>query len=301
MSDEQFHTQKAAIRASFDKAAHSYDAAAVLQREIVDRMFERLELMRIDPQRVLDAGSGTGYAIPKLQQRFSKAQVIELDLAPAMLAVSRDKQIGSGVKKLLKQLSNRIPAQVCGDIERLPFADNSLDMIWSSLTLQWCNTPDAAFAEFQRVLKPGGLLMFATLGPDTLKELRTAFAGVDGYEHVNRFIDMHDLGDALVQQGFATPVMDMEYLTMTYSDAKAVMADLKGIGAHNNMQGRRTGMFGKAAWQRVQAQYETLRRNGKLPCTYEVVYGHAWKSETKPSKQLPDGSQIIEFRPRAAS
>jgi malonyl-CoA O-methyltransferase len=261
-------------------------------------MFERLELIRITPDRVLDAGSGTGYAVPKLQQRFPAAQMIELDLAPSMLQVSRAKQSGTGFKKLLNTFSRREPAQVCSDIERLPFSDNSLDVIWSSLTLQWCNTPDAAFAEFQRVLKPGGLLMFATLGPDTLKELRIAFDGIDGYEHVNRFIDMHDLGDALVNQGFATPVMDMEYITMTYQNAKAVMDDLKGIGAHNNMQGRRAGLFGKAAWQRVQAQYEVLRRDGQLPCTYEVVYGHAWKAEPKASNRLADGSQVIEFRPR---
>ncbi|WP_373975210.1 malonyl-ACP O-methyltransferase BioC [Chitinibacter sp. SCUT-21] len=300
MSIEQFHTQKAAIRASFDKAARSYDAAAVLQREVVDRMLERLELIRITPQRILDAGSGTGYAIPLLQQRFSDAQLVELDLAMSMLQVSREKQLGSGIKKLIKQISQRNPAQTCGDLEHLPFADNSLDIIWSSLALQWCNTPDAAFAEFARVLKPGGLVMFATLGPDTLKELRTAFAGIDGHEHVNHFIDMHDLGDALVQHGFATPVMDMEYITMTYQDAKSVMQDLKGIGAHNNMLGRRQGMLGKAAWQKVQAQYEVLRSNGKLPCTYEVVYGHAWKND-KPRTQgvRADGSQIIEFRPRA--
>lgn len=301
MSEAQFHTQKSAIKSSFEKAAHSYDAAAVLQREIVDRMLERLELIRLDPVRILDAGSGTGYAVPLLQQRFPRAQLIELDLAHSMLAVSRQKQLGSGVKKLFKQISQQVPAQVCSDIETLPLADNSLDIIWSSLTLQWCNTPDAAFAEFTRVLKPGGLLMFATLGPDTLKELRTAFAGVDGYEHVNRFIDMHDLGDALIKQGFATPVMDMEYITMTYQDAKAVMQDLKGIGAHNNMIGRRNGMFGKAAWQQVQAQYETLRRDGKLPCTYEVVYGHAWKNTQQPKQGLrADGSQIIEFRPRSS-
>ncbi|QLG87407.1 malonyl-ACP O-methyltransferase BioC [Chitinibacter bivalviorum] len=296
---EQFHTLKTAIRTSFENAAHSYDAAAVLQREIIDRMFERLSLIRVTPQRVLDAGSGTGYAVPKLQARFPQAQIIELDLAHTMLQVSRAKQAGFGLKKLLRTLSNQQPAQVCSDIEQLPFADNSLDVIWSSLTLQWCNTPDAAFAEFQRVLKPGGLLMFATLGPDTLKELRTAFAGVDGYEHVNRFIDMHDLGDSLVQHGFATPVMDMEYLTLTYEDTKSVMQDLKGIGAHNNMQGRRAGMFGKRAWLQVQAQYEALRSNGKLPCTYEVVYGHAWKSEGKKNTPRADGSQIIEFRPRA--
>lgn len=294
---QPFHTEKAAMRAAFDKAAVSYDAAAVLQREVADRMFERLDYIKINPAAVLDAGCGTGYCAPQLQNLYKEAQLIELDLAPGMLQVARAKQ-GGGLKQLWASWRGQAPAYLCADIEALPLADESVDLIWSSLTLQWCNEPDAAFAEFTRVLKPGGLLMFATLGPDTLKELRSAFATVDSSQHVNRFIDMHDLGDALVKNGLSTPVMDMEYLTMTYGSAKEIMQDLKDIGAHNVASGRSRGMLGKTAWQKVVAGYEAFRRDGVLPCTYEVVYGHAWKPLTKAARKNADGSQIIEFRPR---
>ncbi|GGP20823.1 malonyl-ACP O-methyltransferase BioC [Silvimonas iriomotensis] len=291
---EAFYTDKAAVRAAFDKAASTYDAAAVLQREVVQRMAERLDFIRIKPERVLDAGSGTGFACPVLRKRYPESRLIELDLAPSMLRVARDGRTG-GIRALLDR---RKPVQVCGDLEALPLASNSVDLIWSSLALQWCNEPDTAFAEMLRVLKPGGLLMFATLGPDTLRELRTAFAGIDGHTHVNQFIDMHDLGDALVNSGFATPVMDMEHITLTYPELKPILADLKAIGAQNATRGRRDGMMGKSAWQRVTAAYEAFRRDGELPATYEVVYGHAWKPDTAPARKLADGSQVIEFRPR---
>lgn len=292
---ESFYTEKQAIRSAFDKAAHSYDAAAVLQREVADRLFERLELINIQPQVVLDAGSGTGYAAPRLRERYRDARHIELDLAFNMLKSSQAKT--SGVKKWLSVFDSNKPFAICADIEQIPLADESVDIIWSSLTIQWCNTPDAVFKEFFRVLKPGGLVLFSTLGPDTLKELRAAFTGIDGNEHVNQFIDMHDLGDALVKHGLTTPVMDMEYLTMTYPNVKAVMNDLKHIGASNKMNGRRNGLLGKAAWRQIQTQYEAFRRNDVLPCTYEVVYGHAWKPVAKNNK-LANGSQVIDFRPR---
>ncbi|UXY16783.1 malonyl-ACP O-methyltransferase BioC [Chitiniphilus purpureus] len=297
---EPFYTDKTAVRAAFDKAAASYDAAAVLQREVADRMAERLDYIKLVPQRMLDAGCGTGYAGPMLRARYPDAQLIELDLAPGMLAIAREKQAGRGVRKWLQLFERQRAQQVCGDIERLPLADGSVDLIWSNLTLQWCNVPDAALAECRRVLRPGGLLMFSTLGPDTLRELRAAFEGVDGYSHVNRFIDMHDLGDALLHAGLSTPVMDMELITMTYPDAGSVMRDLKAIGAHNATFGRPAGLMGKAVWRKVNAQYERFRRNGELPCTYEVVYGHAWKPETRPVTALPDGRQVIEFQRRGA-
>ncbi|WP_255991354.1 malonyl-ACP O-methyltransferase BioC [Chitinolyticbacter albus] len=295
---ETFYTDKAAMRVAFDKAAGSYDAAAVLQREVADRMAERLDYIKLAPSRVLDAGCGTGYASPMLRARYPEAQLVELDLAPGMLQVARQKGQGGMLQRWLHLFERNRVLQVCGDVERLPLADASVELIWSNLTLQWCNTPDAVFAECFRVLKPGGLLMFSTLGPDTLKELRAAFDGIDGYSHVNRFIDMHDLGDALVKAGMATPVMDMEQITLTYPDAKAVMRDLKAIGAHNVTEGRNRGLMGKAAWQQVVAQYERFRHAGELPCSYEVVYGHAWKPEPRPG-QLADGRQVIEFRPRS--
>ena len=171
--------------------------------------------------------------------------------------------------------------QVCGDVEALPLAANSLDMVWSNLAVQWCNDLPATFVELHRVLKADGLLMFSTFGPDTLKELRQAFNGVDQHNHLNRFADMHDIGDMLVHGGFAEPVMDMEYLTLTYDDVRGVLQDLKAIGAHNATAGRGQGLMGKTAWERLVENYERLRRDGKLPATYEVVYGHAWKPQPR--------------------
>ena len=288
---EHFLPNKRLMRKAFNEAATRYDAAAILQQEVCNRMAERLEYIKHQPNTVLDAGSGTGFGREKLQAAYPKANVVELDIAHAMLLAARQKT--SRWKRLFKD-----PPAVCGDIEQLPLADNSLDMIWSNLAIQWVNDLDKAFAEFHRVLAPNGLLMFSTLGPDTLKELRQAFAGVDQADHVNRFVDMHDIGDGLVKNGFATPVMDMEYITLTYQDVRTVMQDLKAIGAHNVMHGRPAGLMGKQRWQRVIDNYETLRKDGQLPATYEIVYGHAWKPEPKPTRVLADGRQVIEFRPR---
>ncbi|MFC4159495.1 malonyl-ACP O-methyltransferase BioC [Chitinimonas lacunae] len=287
---EAFYTDKQAVRRSFDRAARSYDGAAVLQREVAERMLDRLQWVKLAPRHILDAGCGTGYAGPRLRQRYEGARLLELDLAPAMLAVARER-VG-----LLGRWFGRAPWQVCGDIEALPLASGSLDLVWSSLALQWVNEPDAAFREFHRVLRPEGLLMFSTFGPDTLQELRAAFAGVDNHTHVNRFIDMHDLGDALSRAGFASPVMDMEKIVLTYEDMRAVMSDLKALGAHNVTLGRRTGLMGKSAWSRAMATYEQLRRDGRLPASYEVVYGHAWKPT--PVERRDDGRQVIQFQPK---
>ncbi|WP_174873473.1 malonyl-ACP O-methyltransferase BioC [Vogesella oryzae] len=292
---EAFYTDKTRVRASFERAAHSYDAAAVLQREVSDRMAERLDYIKLQPAVILDAGSGTGYGSAELRRRYPEARVVELDLAHAMLCASREKQ-RAGQGMLSRLFKPQSPWQVCADVERLPLADNSVDMIWSSLTIQWLNLPDAVFAEFQRVLKPGGMVLFATLGPDTLFELRTAFSHADGANHVNQFIDMHDLGDAMLASGMSEPVMDMEKIVMTYASAREVMQDLKSIGAHNVTDGRGRGLLGKHAWQRVCEAYEGYRRDGQLPATYEVLYGHAWKGEPKKKANiLPDGRQVIEF------
>jgi malonyl-CoA O-methyltransferase len=175
----------------------------------------------------------------------------------------------------------------------LPIANNSMEMVWSNLALQWCNDLPQALAGLYRLLKVDGLLMFSTLGPDTLKELRLALVGVDSHNHLNRFADMHDIGDMLMQAGFNDPVMDMEYMTLTYEDVRGVLHDLKHIGAQNATQGRGTGLMGKNAWARLVENYEKLRRDGKLPATYEVIYGHAWKPEPKTTR---DGAAIIQWK-----
>jgi malonyl-CoA O-methyltransferase len=287
--DHDYVTEKRHVRRAFDRAARSYDSSAVLQREVGERMLSRLEYVRIDPEIILDAGSGTGKGRQDLGGIYPHAGIVELDLSLAMLCQARP-----DIPWWKRPFSN-MPQQVCGDIEHLPIKSSSVSMVWSNLALQWCNDLDGALSEIRRILKPQGLFMFSTFGPDTLKEVRQAFSGTDAHAHVNRFIDMHDIGDALIQSGFATPVMDMECITLTYADVRAVMQDLKSIGAHNVMQGRPRGLFGKSAWAKVVENYESMRQGGRLPATFEVVYGHAWKPEPRATA---DGSQIIRFAQR---
>jgi malonyl-CoA O-methyltransferase len=282
---DEFLIDKKQVRRAFSRAARGYDAAAVLQREVCQRMLERLDYIKLNPEKILDAGSGTGWGARQLAQRYPAAQVVALDMALGMLNMAREQ---SGWWR--KLFSGSQQNHVCADIEALPLAANSLGIVWSNLALQWCNDLPATFRELHRVLKTDGLLMFSTFGPDTLKELRGAFHGVDGHSHVSRFADMHDLGDMLAHSGFAEPVMDMEIITLTYADVKSVMQDLRGIGAHNATTGRAQGMMGKAAWQHVLEQYENYRRDGKLPATFEIVYGHAWKPQPK---QAADGRIIV--------
>jgi len=270
MFEDRYHVSKQQIRQSFDKAASRYDEVAVLQREVASRVLERLELIKLAPRRILDLGCGTGLNSKALDQRYKKAQVISLDLAPAMLQQARQHKGWFSKQRF-----------ICGDAERLPLADDSVDMIFSSLTLQWCHDLDSTFRECFRVLRPGGLLMFATLGPDTLHELRNSWQSVDGYNHVNAFIDMHDIGDALIRTRLADPVMDVETITMTYHEATQLMRDLKILGAHNMTGGRERGFTGKQKIKAMAEAYESYRKNGLLPASYEVVYGHAWAPQNK--------------------
>lgn len=286
----EFEIDKREVRRAFSKAADHYDAAAVLQHEVCQRMLERLELVRLQPQHILDVGSGTGRGTRLLAQRYPDAQLTALDIALGMLQHARG--TGSWWKKLFQ---GQRAQYLCADVEALPLAAQSVDMVWSNLALQWCNDLPATFVELHRVIRSDGLLMFSTFGPETLKELRAAFSDVDDYNHVSRFADMHDLGDMLVAAGFADPVMEMEKLTLTYDDVRAMMQDLRGIGAHNATAGRAQGLTGKARWARIVQNYEALRCDGRLPATFEVVYGHAWRVAPK----VPaDGRGIIrtDFR-----
>ncbi len=252
-------------RIAFSRAAARYDEVAVLQREIGQRMIERLDLIRFQPGTVLDLGSGTGFATAALGRRYRKAQVIALDFAFPMLLKVRSR--GSWRYR---------PRCLCADLERLPLVDRSIDLIYSNAALQWSNDLERTFSELLRVLKPGGLLLFSTFGPDTLKELRAAWSAVDGYTHVSRFPDMHDVGDALLRCRFADPVMDVDRMTLTYNEVAGLMRDLKLLGAHNVTRARPRGLTGRGRLQAMQQAYEEFRCDGLLPASYEVVYGHAW-------------------------
>ncbi|MDP3125400.1 MAG: malonyl-ACP O-methyltransferase BioC [Thiobacillus sp.] len=292
----EFELDHLEVRRAFDHAAASYDAHAVLQREVCDRLLERLDFMTLQPERVLDVGCGTGYGLAHLRARYAEAELCALDLAPAMLKVAHARlPQANWMQRALGFLPSCAPPlthSVCADMERLPLAANSVNLLWSSLAMQWACDLDATLKGFHRVLAPGGLLIFATFGPDTLKELRAAFAAVDDAPHVNRFVDLHDIGDMLVHAGFASPVMEMEMLTLTYADLKTLMRDLKGIGAHNAATSRRRGLLGKSAWAKLEQAYDALRLEGRLPATYEVIYGHAWAGD---KTQREDGRQVIQF------
>ena len=290
------------VRRAFERAATTYDPAAVLQREIGQRMAERLALVKLQPTTILDAGCGTGEALGELRTRFPAAAIVGLDIALAMLSAAHRRSASNVAERSLlsRLLGGRLTpsgstALVCADLCRLPLSAGIFDLVWSNLALQWINEPPIAFAELGRVLRVGGLLMFTTFGPDTLAELRTAFGGIDRAPHVHRFIDMHDLGDMLVQAGFAEPVMDMEKLTLTYADADALMRDLKATGEQNAAVGRPRGLMGRGRWQRLLAALEHFRREGRLPITFEVVYGHAWKPEPRVAA---DGRASVRVHPR---
>lgn len=292
-----FAIDKKEVARAFGRAATDYDAHAVLQREVGERLAERLGMMKLSPRRILDAGCATGQGVSLLGQAYPKAEVIALDIAQPMLHAARNKsRPGSRLDRFVQRLTphaSRLTSYVCGDIERLPLKTSSADLVWSSLAMQWVNEPELAFRELHRVIAPGGLLIFSTFGPDTLKELRQAFAQVDGGAHVSRFIDMHDVGDMLVHAGFQHPVMEMEMLTLTYADLVSMMRDLKGIGAHNAAADRARGLMGKSAWLKLRQAYEGFRKEGRLPASYEVIYGHAWAGD---KTRREDGRQVIQLK-----
>ncbi len=256
---------KAQARRSFERAADGYDDVALLQREVGARLLERLEYLRVQPEVALDLGCGTGLITAGLMRRYPGARVYALDFAEGMLRHTR--RHGRWLRR---------PRCVCGDMESLPLADASVDMLCSNLAFQWATDRERLFAECRRVLRPGGVLMFTTFGPDTLRELREAWQRVDGMAHVNPFADMHDIGDELMRAGFADPVMDVERMTLTYGGVMELMRDLKQLGARNVLSSRRRGLTGKAGWRAMAEAYEAFRRDGRLPASYEVVHGQGW-------------------------
>ncbi|WP_449465515.1 malonyl-ACP O-methyltransferase BioC [Stenotrophomonas humi] len=258
------------VRRAFSRAASSYHAAAVLQQEVAKRLLESLDYLEDkQPQVVLDIGSGPAYSTAVMKKRWPKAQVIALDLAMPML-VEAKKQAGWW----------RPFSRVCADARALPLADNSVDVIFSNLCLQWVEDLPSVFAGFRRVLKPGGLLVCSTFGPDTLVELREAFAHADDTAHVSNFVQIAQFGDALMMAGFRNPVLDRDLFTLTYDDLPALMRELKAIGATNAMHNRRHTLTGRSRFAAARDAYEPLRRaDGKLPSSWEVIYAQAWAPE----------------------
>jgi len=274
---------KGAVRRTFERAAATFDEHAVLHREVGRRLIEHLDPIRIDPARIVDLGCGTGASFALLAERFPRAELVGVDFAPAMLERAR------GRSSWWQRVRGTAPRLACADVEALPIANASASLVFSNLALPWCNT-QAVFAESARVLAAEGLFLFATLGPDTLTELREAL----GPAHAPSFPDMHDLGDALVHAGFADPVMEMERITLEYESLEALTRELEAVGGLG-ASASRAAAPDAAAWDEAKRRYDARRRGGALPATCEVVYGHAWKV---PPRRISDGRQVVGFHPR---
>ncbi|AXS79036.1 methyltransferase domain-containing protein [Dechloromonas sp. HYN0024] len=272
----------------FARAAAAYGEGDFFAREVDRRMQERLDFVKLEPTRILDLGCSRGGSFAGLAARYPQAELIGLDVAPAMLLAGRTQR--AGWQRWLGLGKQAEPLRLAADAAHLPLKSRVTQIVWSNLLLHWLDDPVPALAEAHRVLDVGGLLMFSTLGPDTLKELRTAFS--DGYAHTQRFADLHDLGDMLVGCGFADPVMDMEVITLTYDDLDTMFAELRAAGSSCAMKARRHGLTGRKSWDSGRAAYEAMRKDGRLPATFEVIYGHAWKVAPK---KTPDGRAIVRF------
>ena len=270
-----------------------------LALEIARRMDERLDFIRIAPRRILDLGCGTGHDLARLGERYPDAARIGLDLALLTRAQARLAPAGHPLRRLFGKSPPPV-GLVAAEGTRLPLADGSVSLVWANLMLPYIDDPLPVFREMCRVTETGGLVMFSSLGPDTLRELREILPAHAG-ERVHRFIDMHDLGDALIAAGFSDPVMDMEMATLTYDSLDELFADLRANAANNAALTRPRGLCGRAGWEQSRARYEQLRRDGSLPVSVEIIQGHAWKSESAKKQSLSgahtDGRAVVRFHP----
>ena len=251
-----------AVRRTFDRVASLYDRHAALEQEVASRLLDRLEFHRLTPRRIIDLGCGTGQASAVLKDRFRKAEIIGLDSSHAMLAQLRRR---SGMFRRLKA--------VCADMSALPLADQSSELLFSNLAMQWCPDPASLLAEFRRVLTPGGMLLFSSLGPGSLRELTVAWAEADGTIQNVEFADILQVGDALLAAGFQEPVMDAERITVSYPDIDSLVRELEATGTSGFLQGQNSLT---EAENYLEKAYEPFRVDGRYPVTYEIIYGAAF-------------------------
>jgi malonyl-CoA O-methyltransferase len=257
------------VARAFDEASATYDAAARLQAGVRAELLSRLDVLREPPRAILDLGCGTGAAAVALKKRFGSVRVVAADIAPGMVRAARRRS------RLWRSFEC-----VEADAHRLALPDAGFDLVFSNLMLQWADPLDVVLAEARRVLRPGGLLLASSFGPETLRELRWAWSQADEAVHVNDFVDMHDLGSALQRAGFSEPVLDVDRHLRHYPDVDALMAGLKAIGAHNIHAGRPRGLTGRHRLERMRQAYGRLREADGLPATWQVVHVVAWAQAT---------------------
>ncbi len=251
------------VRRRFDRAAATFDAADFVHAVTRNGLMTRLQPLVVEAAHVLDLGAGTGAAIPLLQKRFKGARVVSLDFSAAMLRRNVGKQ---------RLLSKRPCVQA--DARQLPFAGGCFDVVFANQLLPWIDDPEPVLEEVARVLRKDGVFAFASLGPDSLRELDAAWAGVDDHGHVNRFPDMHDIGDALVRAGLRDPVLDVDRLVVRYDSASKLFADLTRMGARNALRDRNRSLVGKRHFNDMISALGD--GSAEIRFDLELVYGHCW-------------------------
>jgi malonyl-CoA O-methyltransferase len=268
-------------RKIFNRSAKSYDQFSVLQDKVSNSLFKRLDLIKLHPELILDLGCGTGRNGKILKDRYSNARIVNYDFSENMLLEARKKQ-----KSLIdKSLKIKRPSFICGDIEDLVFANEVFDIVWSTNSLQWCNNLSITFNKIRSILKPEGLFIFSTFGPNTLFELRNITKEISSYQKTNDFINMHSIKDILINEGFSNPVIESEEFCLTYNSIDKLFLELKNIGATSGFMIKKNGLTGKSFLKKIAEGYEKYRNYGKFPATYEVIYGYTWR--TKNNKYKP--------------
>ncbi len=286
-AETAYRCDLAASRRSFDRAAESYEGAAVVQSRAREELLGRLDYVALAPRLVVDAGAGTAVSSLALARRYPRARIVALDASLAMLRAARRGRPSW-------RRSGRFE-RGCGALQRMPFADASVDLLFSTRALPWCEL-DEALAEARRVLAPHGLFSCTSLGPDTLRELRLAWAQADGGgAHVHHFLDMHDLGDALVRAGFSQPVLDVERRTVRYGEFADLVAALRACGGRNVLAARPRGLTGRHKARVLREAYERQRRDGALPASGEVVFAHAWAGSARAPTAAPGADATIRL------
>jgi malonyl-CoA O-methyltransferase len=259
-------------RKSFNRAATTYDSFAILQDTISNKLFDRLKKINLSPLEILDLGCGTGTNGVNLKKQYEKSRIINYDFSENMLSEARLKQ----KIFILNQINPSPYSYICGDIEAIPLKENSLDLVWSSSTLQWCNELDLVFNQVKKILKPGGLFIFSTFGPNTLNELREITENLFNEKRTSTFIDIRNVDNLLIDSHFSNPVLEVENFTMTYNEVGKLFMDIKSIGATNGNISKAKGLSGRSFTKKIIEKYEEYRKNKLLPASYEVIYGHAW-------------------------
>lgn len=284
MADSDTHRlfRSSALRQRFDSAAETFAQADFLFRRCMEGLLERLAPMSLKPEVIVDVGSATGRGSRELARRWRRARVLSIDLSHQMLMSGR-----TGRGWLSRQ------RDVQADAHDLPLKTGCADLLVANLSLPWFDQPERCLQQFGRVVRKEGLLLFATLGPDTLREIRDAWQQIDTGAHVHPFADMHDIGDALIRAGLTDPVLDVERVSVTYDDPQALFADLRRSGGTNLLPNRLPGLTGKDRFERFVTALKSQSQDGRIAVTTELVFGHAW---ARGGRQTPQ-----EFHVEASS